>query len=840
VPVGQHELRIHLQGYFEAQRRLDVRADETVDQYISLAPAVVWSRRHTGIRYKPQWVGDLSGDGRSEVAHRFFNVVTVTDPWNDRDLWTIRLNDSNAHRIDWVDIDGDGVDELITVEMLVGRLGLTVWEQPTRATQKPRTVWRLEVDGANTSVVEPMLVAARGDRPDTVIVADFPPGQTRAFELASGRELWRRAGERVYAQELARRADGPATLIQNEGHYLRALDGATGEVRFTGGAPVSKIDVGDFNGDHNDDVLVFFNPNQAKEDPVGLAEQSTVSLISGEDGKPLWTHTASGWDRIDAVRPGDVATVALRQGPYDEPGEISILGTTGETSWTFEVPPNISLSRWSVAGEPEQLVVLHAGGLEFRNFRDGTIVDQMATDGVPVAEPLHLDWDGDGHEELVVGCSDRRLVSFRPGVGQINSVTLDSPIERLVDGGDVDEDGFPELLLLARGPTVVSAPKRLWWRLATDGLRATPLVGDFNGDGRLQVASVGDYTTLATMHFFDAETGRLLYRGSTRARDAVRPAAVIARPDGGADLLAHSASQLIRFSGIDGSTLATVKVPASYTSPTLADLDGDGEREVVLTPWRDKDPVEILRLADLSRRTSIPLEGGGWAPPYIFTAPGTSESVLVFALHSGDVVALQGARERWRVALGSRHFSPPIVFDLDSDGTPELLTHAAGASKDTVDLVALRRSDGVEIRRWPGRGSPLGGVLVLDEHVPDGPWLVVATQRRGVVAMSLDGKVRWRYEPQPNGENPRGTAPMRLVDTQADGRREILVPLRDGTLYALDARTGTVRWRMVTGDLNIEAAPVAVDLDGDGALEVLLAGHDRQLVAIRPPRGDRR
>ena len=31
-----------------------------------------------------------------------------------------------------------------------------------------------------------------------------------------------------------------------------------------------------------------------------------------------------------------------------------------------------------------------------------------------------------------------------------------------------------------------------------------------------------------------------------------------------------------------------------------------------------------------------------------------------------------------------------------------------------------------------------------------------------------------------------------------------------------------------------------VDLDGDGALEVLLAGHDRQLLAIRPPRNDRR
>ncbi|MGB1274968.1 MAG: PQQ-binding-like beta-propeller repeat protein, partial [Nannocystaceae bacterium] len=143
--------------------------------------------------------------------------------------------------------------------------------------------------------------------------------------------------------------------------------------------------------------------------------------------------------------------------------------------------------------------------------------------------------------------------------------------------------------------------------------------------------------------------------------------------------------------------------------------------------------------------------------------------------------------------------------------------------------------------RWPGMGSPLGGVLVLDnEVVADGPWLVVATQRRGVVAMSLDGKVRWRYEPQPGRDNPRGTAPMRLVDTEADGRFELLVPLRDGTLYALDAQTGAVRWRMATGDPNIEAAPVAVDLDGDGALEVLLAGHDRQLLAIRPPRNDRR
>ena len=63
---------------------------------------------------------------------------------------------------------------------------------------------------------------------------------------------------------------------------------------------------------------------------------------------------------------------------------------------------------------------------------------------------------------------------------------------------------------------------------------------------------------------------------------------------------------------------------------------------------------------------------------------------------------------------------------------------------------------------------------------------------------------------------------------------ELVTTLRDEAVYVLDARTGALRWQFHAGG-RIEAAPVAVDSDGDGRKELVIAGHDRVLQVLRTP-----
>ncbi len=814
LDIGTHSMRIQLLGHYDHQQTLHVEADQAIDTFVSLTPALVWSRRQTGVRHPPTWVGDWTGDGRLEVAHQVFSTVTVSDPWTDRDLWSVHLDEHLHIQTLWVDHNGDGRSELLAFEPGDTSYSVTMWASDGSG-GPPRKLWRQAVDHANNAKVEPMLVTL-GDHPDTVVVADFPPGQTVALNLDDGSTRWQVAGSRIHRQATLARADGTTWVVQHEGRSLRALDAASGALTWASALSVHTLAALDIDGDSNDELLA-----QTRDGSMAL-------LLSGHDGTVLWSQPAVSWNLL-AFEAGQTPLVALRRTADNQTDVVDVVDASGSILWSHEVPAYSE----TFGTQPSMVMVVHAGGVEFLARDTGELIDEIATAGTPGSRPLRVDWDGDGEFEWVLGCHDRRLVALRPVAGVVGAVTLDSPVDRLV-AGDGDRDGFAELLVDSRGPAVVTGQQRLWWRRAADGLRATPVVRDFDGDGELEVAMFGDFDHLNTLNLFSATNGQLEHRASSIMRDALRPPVPVKGPAGELDLLATSSRSLARFSGRDARLLAQVTIPSSYTSPLVADVDGDGRDEVVTVPWSGDKPLTVHRLADLSVKWTVPVRNDGtWAQPYLYQHE--NQPVFVLALHNGDVTAISSTGERWRTALDTRHFYTPVAFDFEQDGVPELLTEAAG-DRGAVDLVALRRDSGEVVRRFPGLGSPLGRVVVV-EHASGDRFLVVATTDRGVVAVEPGGDIRWRFSPVTAGTSPRGTAPLQATDLDGDGEVEILAPLRDGVLYVLSSTTGELRFRVATGDPNIEAAPVVADLDADGAPEILLAGHDRDLVVIRPPRG---
>lgn len=814
--IGQHHLHAHLSGHYSLQAPLPLANGQTAQHYISLEPAIVWSRDQTGVEHPPEWIGDVTGDGQPEVAHRLFSVITVSDPWNDREIWRVTLANTTGQKAVWFKTTG-GFSEPLTYEPVDDGIVVTRWHHPKADGARPTKAWRIAAQ-STAKVLSPVLLARAGDIPDTVVLANFPEGETVALDLDTGAERWRVPGTVVESQTAIRLADGRTEVVQIEGTQLRALDALDGHTRFALSGFAHTLKPLDFNRDSSDDLVV-----------KGLGSSESI-VLDGNTKTPLASFT--GTPVFTPREHGPMRLIALRETGFAQPGQVHIVDHAGEVVWSDEVGPYTRIYDWPAQGvDAGMIVYLHQSGVEFRRAEDGTVVDQIAIDGPLSSHPLRGDWNGDGRRELVLGTDEQTIVSVQPGDGQVSSVPLESRIRSLIALDDANGDGWLNLLVDAKGPRILSGPKQLWSRVASYGVRSTPVVADFDADGSLEVAVFGAFSTSNTLHLFDAKTGRIkAVLPGYDDTEVIRPPTPIPRTDGGFDLIALGGRSTMRISGQDASLLHKTLVTRSYASPVVDDIDGDGTFEVLIAPWGVTEPLEVRRVDDFSLKWSFPIDDGVWANPLVLERPEGQGKMIVVATHRGDILAIAKHRELWRTLTGFRQVYAPSLYDVDGDGRPELLVSTQGKDANTLDLLAVETTEGRIVKRWPQRGSNLGAAIALEGSSD----LVADSAGIGIVRFTRDNQIQWSFNPTPSQAAPRASAPIQAASLTDDGQT-ILAPL-NGTLYALDAASGQQQWRFTTNHENIEAMPVVVDIDGDLRPEVLVAGHDRKLVVLKPPR----
>ncbi|MBX3228267.1 MAG: VCBS repeat-containing protein [Labilithrix sp.] len=235
-------------------------------------------------------------------------------------------------------------------------------------------------------------------------------------------------------------------------------------------------------------------------------------------------------------------------------------------------------------------------------------------------------------------------------------------------------------------------------------------------------------------------------------------------------------------------------------SPKLADIDGDGVRDIVVADSAGK--LHVFALKD-----GKPVETAGF--PYL-TRPMdglnkdlTSEvTVPSYAAAPAYVAGAQGGVDP---ALAREAIvQAPAIADLDGDGKQEIVFVTWSG---TVYVVNAR---GQDAPGWPRR-LPLVPSCSLAPQV--GPPIRCADTQR-----------RWS----------RGTnsAPV-LADLDGDGRPEIVVGTFDGRVYAFDAGGGVrAGFPVELGARRVAASPAAVDLTGDGLPEILVASGDGAAFAL--------
>lgn len=328
----------------------------------------------------------------------------------------------------------------------------------------------------------------------------------------------------------------------------------------------------------------------------------------------------------------------------------------------------------------------------------------------------------------------------------------------------------------------------------------------------------------------------------------------------------------------------------AVADPVVADVDGDGDQEVVAATTEERVTITDPKTGFL--QSTAKLSAYGFTRPLVddFLAgeeanasnksnassesgdsnKSTRAEVAVVDVR-GQVVVLRGSTEVWSHQLAGDVQAQPRAADLDDDPQRELVVGTIDGS-----VVALDPGEGVRWNRtledasvtWLTVGQAdadprtevvaatyEGEVVLLDDDGSvrwsrdvgklaavdaftdgdgDGEAEVYATNKTGVVwTIGPDGDVEWTRDVVGNkaGENYQMTPPPVVGDVTGDGSPELVIADNAGGVTVLDPRTGEVL-ATYSRDVSVWTHPTVADLDDDGADEILVMYGDGRVVKL--------
>ena len=301
-----------------------------------------------------------------------------------------------------------------------------------------------------------------------------------------------------------------------------------------------------------------------------------------------------------------------------------------------------------------------------------------------------------------------------------------------------------------------------------------------------------------------------------------------------------------------------------FSSPAVADIDGDGTFEVIVGAYSHY--IYVWNAEDGTPYPGWPFNNADtvWSSPALRDLDGDGKLEIIIGCDSSDSSVPLGfggllrvfhhdgnQMSGWPQRIDQVIWSSPAVGDIDHDGHPEIVVgtgHYYGKREEECyddnkgEYVNAYESDGTPVSGWPV--SLADGDPCTDNRVFSSPALAdidgngtleifVGALDGYLYCINNDGTIRWRNTPAWEEADPANWAMLTspaIGDIDGDGLMEVVTG-GGWHLTAFDALSGTKKpgYPIYTGAPDLSGTPVftwssptIADVDGDGFIELLI------------------
>lgn len=587
-------------------------------------------------------------------------------------------------------------------------------------------------------------------------------------------------------------SDGLLSTSQARGIFV---SDAPPQVSFNAPATVAHRGLFEF------DIHVTDADNDA---PYFTLDHGPAGMQVDNHGHVTWTPNQPMFDRqldvswsIAIAAGGSDSVHASGTTRITDPGRKYPLRRTGFDTWYID--QGIQVLDLDGDGEQEILVASSSSIYEMR--REGSAyvqswVHPFRPGGAGVTALAAGDTNGDGHQEIFFAAGDihvldgatRRLATFidlAPGVQCFNLVSADldrnGDLEFVCDRGE-QVPGNERLV-------VYDAHGQVRWQTPAGFAAGVVKIANVDNDPQLEIVT--------RYRVFDGISGAVQWDFL-----GLFPAAV----DVG-DVTGDGIAEVITIGTVGGvGLMQAVQVPTesvvwSVAAPTrnlakTVDLDGDGRSEVLVTST-GRDTIQALR-RNLDGTTAVVFETQDTTVKLQSLATGDPD-------HDGSIEL---------VYAGEITPGPGVTrFDVVSTAATPVIEWSASPTTLQYPFV------GAHLARTSANQHRLVFGVAQSDMETAGTRILAMDPLTGAVTTSPE-----------IGRNQADTLSIELVDTDGDGRDEVMTATNDGGdgyFAYYDPVSRTVEYRTpMAQDMGATVASAHYDFTGDGADELVTLGLD--------------